>query len=278
MDLLIEKDTISVRLSKLASIRVESIVDTPPSLALDKRVVRGRSGVVLANSQFESKVITVKGRLRVDSLNDFEMLKEDLKGLLVDSKPFYITKMLPTNESFYGFELPGQTTDDLDFSSKQHDSWHYRWHVTVADDLDFTFRGRTTSYLLYDFEFVFVTAGLPYGETPPTDLTIRQGEIPYKGNANISQLEWPFAIELRAGITQTNVDLTINGRRFLYEHSVTIKSGDVMLIKGFETTLNGVNVNNRTNYEHFELVHGENSYQTTFNGLITILNFKEFYK
>ncbi|XJS09843.1 phage tail domain-containing protein [Aerococcaceae bacterium WGS1372] len=258
--------------------RVESIVDTPPSLVLDKRVVRGRSGVVLANSQFESKMITVNGRLKVDSLYDFELLKEDLKGLLVDSKPFYITKMLPTDEGLYHYELPGESTDDLDFSAKQHEAWPYRWYVTVADDLTFSFRGRTINYLLYDFEFVFVTAGLPYGETKERNLIIGQGEIPYKGNANISQLEWPFAIELRAGVTQTNVDLTINGRRFLYEHSATIKANDVLLIKGFETTLNGMNVNNRTSYEHFELVHGKNTYQTTFNGLITILNYKEFYK
>lgn len=277
MDLLVEKDGLEVRLSQLG-LRVDTIHDTPPNLALDKRIIRGRSGSVLVNSQFESKVITVTGRLRADSLYEFEHLKEDLKGLLVDSKPFNITKMLPDVEDLYDFELPGTNTFDLDLQKKTFISWHYRWKVTVSDDLQFSFRGRTTQYLLYDFEFTFVTAELPFGESESEDIIIRDGIIPYQGNANISQLEWPFVVELTAGVTQTNVALTINNRRFEYEHSVTLKTGDVMLIKGIETTLNGINVNNRTNYEHFELIYGNNTYETTFQGMIKILNFKQFYK
>lgn len=277
MDLLVEKESTSLKFSELG-LRVNSIYDTPPSLDIDYKTVRGRSGRILANSQFGSKLITVNGRLKTETLYDFELLKEELKGLLVDSRPFYITKMLPIDEELYHFQLPGESFYDIDLIDKQHKNWHYRWKVTIAEDLDFVFRGRSQTGLIYDFTLVFVTAELPFGETAEEDITIRDGLIPYKGNANITQFEWPFAIELTAGVTQTNIDLTINGRQFNYEHSANLRAGDMMLIKGYETTLNGVNVNNRTNYEHFELVNGINSFETTFRGLIKILNFKNFYK
>ncbi|MCK1211106.1 hypothetical protein MXZ81_05830 [Streptococcus uberis] len=107
MDLLVQKSDQSFKFSEIG-LRIIDIDDSSASLEVDSRTVKGRSGKIFAGSRFGTKKIKVSGRFTVPSIQLFMDKKDIVNGLLVDSEPFYITKMYPTNENIYDFELPGK--------------------------------------------------------------------------------------------------------------------------------------------------------------------------
>lgn len=199
---------------------------------------------------------------------------------LLDDEPFYITKMYPNNAEFYNFQIPGQTTGDLDLVGQGHTAWHYRWKVTASEPT-FSFVGNSGQGLKYDFSVVFTTAEMPYGETEAKDITLSGGNFAYAGTAKLSQLEVPFVVELTSTGGQSGFYLEIGKRRFEYTQSGNINSGEVFKITGIETTKGLVNVNAKTNYGYFVIESTPTktvAYKTNFNGSIKILNFMELYK
>lgn len=279
MDLLIEKNRTPTKLSALG-VSVRRIEDSSPILEADKRTVKGRSGVVYAGARYTSKQISIKARMYVPTIRAFELKKDELNGLLVDSEPFYITKMYPDNDELYGFELPGQSKRELDLLNVVHRKWHYRYLITIADKIEYSFLGKSNKGLLYDVAMAFETARLPFGETIPSDITVVNNQlIPYNGTADCSQLEHPWVLKLRSSGDQKVFFVEINNRRFTYQHSANLSAGDVIEIHGVETRLNRINVNGRTNYMHFILKgNSTNRITTDFKGTMQIVNFVELYK
>lgn len=284
MDLLITKKDQEVRLSTLGFYNIV-IKESAPILSLDKRTVRGRNGTIYDGMTYNLKEITVSGRVSVPSIEAQMRLEDDIRGLLLDSEPFYITKLRPKNEVLYIFEVPGQRTGDLDLKGAEHVPWHYR-HKVTADNPVFSFIGKAGQELKYNFSVSFVTAEMPFGETIPKNLTISGGFIAYNGNATYSQLEYPFAIVLTATGGQTSFYLTIDGRRFEYSQVDDIGAGTVITITGNSTILKKrgsatVNVTSKTNYEYFELqpnLTHKVPYSTDFKGSIVIKDFREIYR
>lgn len=276
MDLKVDKNGNSTLLSDIG-LAIIDIVDSSPSYVATRRIVPGRSGVVYAGGRYDDKTIRVSGRLTVPTLRSFMDKKDEVYGLLIDSDPFYITKMYPESDDLYGFELPGVNSGDIDLLNIDHKEWHYRWKVINEKDIDFNFLGKSDQGLRYEFVITFVTAELPFGETIPTDKIV-SGVIDYKGTARLNQLEWPYSIELTATGSQSSFYLDIGGRRFTYEHSAALPTGSKITINGAETKLGIVNVNSRTNYEHFILNPGPNTVDTNFIGTIKLLNYVELYK
>lgn len=280
MDLLIQKTDQSVKLSDIG-LRVIDLKDSSATLELDSRTVKGRNGNILASARYATKTVKVSGRITVASIQAFMTKKDDVNGLLVDSEPFYITKMYPTKEKLYEFELPGVKTGDLDLLNQAHTAWHYRWKVIVSDEPSWSFIGKSAEGLKYDFSVTFETVELPFGETVPKDIAISNGSFPYKGTAPFSQLELPWTVELTSVGGQSSFYLEIDGRRWTYQHSAPLNNGDKIVISGIATTLNRINVTARTNYEYFVLkpkINKTISFKTDFQGSIKILNFQELYK
>ena len=277
MDLKVEKNGKTTLLSEIGLV-VMNIDDSSPSYVAERRVVPGRSGVVNANGRYAEKTISVSGRFAVPTLKDFMYKKDELYGLLLDSEPFYITKMYPESDDVYQYELPGKQTGDIDLLSIPHLEWHYRWKVLNEQDINIVFIGKSSQGLKYDFKVEFVTAELPFGETIPKNVSVSNAGIDYKGTANLNQLEWPYLIELTTTESQSNFYLEINDRSFTYQHSAPLEVGAKLTIGGAETKLGLVNVNNRTNYEHFILKPGMNRIKTDFVGTIKLLNYVELYK
>ncbi|HEN0438766.1 TPA: phage tail family protein [Streptococcus agalactiae] len=280
MDLLVQKSDQSFKLSEIG-LRIIDIDDSSSSLEVDSRTVKGRSGKIFASAKYGIKKIKVHGRLTVLSIKDFMAKKDDVNGLLVDSEPFYITKMYPTNEKLYDFELPGIKTGDLDLLNQDHTAWRYRWKVFVSSEPEYSFVGKSSQGLKYNFTMTFETAELPFGETMAQNIAIANGTINYSGTAPFSQLEYPWSVELTATGGQSSFYLEIDGRRWTYQHSAPLKNGDVVVITGISTTLNKINVTARTNHEYFVLKRKINKtilYSTNFQGSIKFLNFKELYK
>ena len=280
MDLLIEKAEASTRLSYLGFYNID-IEDGSPSSEVGRRTVKGRSGYILDGVTFVQKTIKVTGRLVVAGQRAFMEKRDELNGWFMDDEAFYIAKMVPSSERLYDFELPGRKTGELDLKGIAHEPWKYRYKVVCDGAIDFSFLGRSSQGLKYNVSFQFVTAELPYGETRPKDIAVSSGTIAYSGTAPLSQLEWPFKVELTSNGGQSSFFLEIGGRRFTYNYGVALQAGDKLMLSGVETTLKNVNVNNRTNYEYFVLRPTPTKkipYTTNFSGSIRLLNFVELYK
>lgn len=279
IDLLITKKRTKLKLSELGVV-VTDVIDHSPSLSTDIRSVKGRNGGIFNGATHTSKTIDVEGHYTVGSITESDKLKDELNGLLADSRPFFITKMLPEDEELYAFEIPGETTGDIDLLNAPHVENHYRWKVLLISDFKEHFRGATAGGLTFDFSVSFKTVEMPYGETVPKDLTI-SGSIPYNGTAVNSQLDYPWTLELKANTTQSGTfEVTIGGKTYRHESQTPINSGDVFEISGIATYLNHSNVTHRTNYEYFELdpINGNRiPFSTTFIGQAIIKQFKELY-
>lgn len=280
MDLLVQKSDQSFTFSEIG-LRIIDIDDSSSSLEVDSRTVKGRSGKIFAGSRFGTKKIKVSGRFTVPSIQLFMDKKDIVNGLLVDSEPFYITKMYPTNENIYDFELPGIKSGDLDLLNQAHTAWKYRWKVHISNEPDYNFVGKTSQGLKYNFTMTFETAELPFGETIPKTVSSVGGNLSYAGTAPFSQLEYPWTVELTSSGGQSSFYLEVDGRRWTYQHSAPLNSGDVIVMSGISTTLNKVNVTARTNHEYFILkpkITKSIKVNTDFLGTIKFLNFMELYK
>lgn len=276
IDLLITKEDEEFELSDLG-LNVKDIEESSPSLDIGYRTVTNRSGRTRSSSRYGVKTIRVVGDFYTDSLFNYEKLKDEINGKLVTKKPYYITKMLPVNETLYEFELPGESTDDIDFLNAEHKLYHYGYKVVMIDNFS-NFRGRSNRGLLFEFEMKFETDGLPFGETEAKEIRV-ENEIVYSGTAESSQLEHPWYVRLTANQNQQgDFYFTIGNRTFNHTSLTPIEVGDVFELRGVETRLNSSNINEYTNYEHFVLEQGINKIETNFLGDIEIVNFKEFYK
>lgn len=279
MDLLIERGEYKKRLSEYGLYAL-IVSETSPTISLSQREVSGRNGFIYDGATLTQKIVKISGRICCSDTKEFLKKKDELNGLLFTVEPFYITKMYPVTDDFYHFELPGTVSGELDFVNIEHKPWHYRYKVVVNEGLEFSFLGKSQAGLKYDCTFSFVTAELPFGETHEKNVSLSHGSFSYQGTAPVSQLELPFAVELISNGGQTSFYLEINNRRFTYEHAVVDKKGDRYLISGIGTTLNDVDVTNRTNYEYFVVDKNKDNlvfYQTNFEGSIQLVHFKEFF-
>lgn len=285
MDLLIEKDGRIRKLSELGLYNI-AVDDSSPAVDISTRTVKGRNGRIFDGLTYTEKIIEVKARLTVPTMEAFFDKKDELNRYVLGDDGFYITKMHPVQDDLYGFELPGAKTGELNLGTIPHIAWKYRYKVVNNGSIEYEFIGKSSAGLKYNVSFGFVTSELPYGETVSENITLSTNTFDYAGTATLSQLEVPFIVELTANAQQTNFFLEIDERRFTYNHVQTpIQSGDKLRLTGIETRLFtgsiSDNVNNRTNFEYFVIKPKANKkipWATNFKGTIKIIGFKELYK
>ena len=279
MDALITKGGVETKLSSIGLL-VTDFQDSSPSITTNKREITNRSGYVFSGAVHKEKRIAVSGTFVVPNAYALEEKKDQINGLISNDEPFYITKLVPTT-GLYNFELPGQKTSDLDLLTIPHQAYKYRYKIIVENEISYTFIGFSAAGLRMNFSFEGRTAGLPFGETIPKSVIVSTA-IDYAGTAKCSQLEWPWILKLTTEQSQAgSFSLKVGDRTFIYQTQTALKTGDVLLLKGIETTLNGLNVNDKTNYEHFILEPTSTNkigVQTNFKGTIQLLNFVELYK
>ena len=104
MDALILKDGVETRLSSIGLL-VTDFKDSSPSVVANRREVANRSGYIFNGAVHKSKQISVTGTFIVPSAYALEEKKDEINGLISNDEPFYITKMIPTQE-VYAYELP----------------------------------------------------------------------------------------------------------------------------------------------------------------------------
>lgn len=281
IDLLITKDNNEVTLSS-QWVTVQDVDYSSASLDVNRRVVKGRSGYIHAGTRYDNKVIKAAGKIKVKDIMEYHQVKDHLNGLLVDETPYYVTPLMPSRESLYDFELPGENEGDVKFNDEHKFSIGYRFKVVCENGLDIAFLGKTNAGLLFNFSLEFITAELPFGETIPRNFDITSKQFLYKGTAKNSQLEYPWQLKLTSNANQSGkFTINLDGKVFQYDSNIQITPGDTFLIEATGTLKNGVNVSEYTNYEYLELrpLNGEmNSLLTEFKGKIEILDYIELYK
>lgn len=279
MDALITKDGVETKLSSIGLL-VTDFQDSSPSVTASKKEITNRSGYVFSGAVHKEKRISVSGTFIVPSAYDLEEKKDQINGLISNDEPFYITKLLPT-AGLYDFELPGQKTSDLNLLSIPHQAYKYRYKIIVENEISYSFVGFSAAGLRMKFSFEGRTAELPFGETIPKTVSVTTS-IDYSGTAKCSQLEWPWSMKLTSNAAQSgDISIKVGDRTFIYHAVTPLASGDILLLKGIETTLNALNVNDKTNYEHFILKPNASkkiALTTNFKGTIQLLNFVELYK
>lgn len=284
MDLYIKKDGQSKTLSSLGLYNI-TVEDSSPTVESSRRTVRGRNGYIFDGLTYSEKTITVTARLKVNTIADFLLFKDKLNAWVLGDDSFYIELLYDSEPALYDFELPGQKTGELK-PPRSYGSFDRLWNVISHGEIEYEFIGNSSAGLKYNLSFSFVTAGLPFAESSPTNLNLTTNNFSYVGTAPLSQLEVPFVVELTANADNTDFFLEIDGRRFTYRHVETpIRSGQKLLLRGIETVLvdgnREINVNNRTNFEYFVIrpkFDNRVTWFTSFKGTIRILGFKNLYK
>lgn len=278
MDLEINQNGTISTLSQFGVYNIE-IQESSPELEIETRDVKGRSGLIFDRATFKKKIIEVRGRLKVPSLNAFYEKRDYLNGFLISELPYHITKMLPEDEELYDYELPGATEGDFSSRKKKHVPWKYYHEVLLSKEISFSFKGRFSGGLLYDLSLTFETVNLPYGKSKERNVSVSGGSIEYNGTALLSQLEVPFKFEFISDGNQNNFYFELNARRFQFNQATNLERNDKVVVSGHEVTLNGVNANEKTNYQYFELLpFGRNAYKTDFIGKIRIIGMLDLYK
>lgn len=281
IDLIITKNNEDITLSDLG-IFVQDVEYGSVQMEPNRRVVKGRSGVLHAGGRYASKPIWATGKIYASSLFKYQNLIDHVNGILIDTEPYYITQLLPTEDSLYDYENPGDSNGELDLLNIPHSKYDYRFKVISETGMETTFLGKSDAGLLFSFSIDFITAELPFGETVPKNIELTSNTFKYNGTAPNSQLEYPWELRLTADKTQPgNFIVELDGRLFEYDSDAEIKAGDVFKLKGIETLKNEENVTHYTNYEYFVLtptLNGLNTLETNFEGTIKIINYVELYK
>lgn len=161
MDILITKDGVDTTLSSIG-ILVKDFQTSSPSVVSSKREVRNRNGYIFSGAVHKEKIIIVSGTFSVPTIYQMEEKKDELNGLVSNDEPFYITQMLPTQE-MYRYELPGQTSSDLQLLAIPHEAYKYRYYVISDSEVVYDFIGKTAEGLRTRFSFQVSTAELPLG-------------------------------------------------------------------------------------------------------------------
>ncbi|MGO3608287.1 MAG: phage tail domain-containing protein [Enterococcus sp.] len=282
MDLYIEKENQTVRMSSLG-ILVQDIKVSNATLELNRKKINGKNGNLFFGASHTEKKITVIGKYHVQNLLQDELMKDQLNGFFADTKPYYITKMY-NNDNLYDYERPGESSGfDLIQADKQR-KYRYRYNVLLEGEIDYSFQGFSDAGLLYEVTFTFTTADIPFGVTVPENIDLTgKDRILYQGTAPCSQLEWPFSLKIELTQSYTgSCSFTIGKRTILYsDSSRTLNAGDILMFNGVSTTLNEVNVNDKTNYNYFVLepdLRGYIDYSYNVPSKATLLNLVEFYR
>lgn len=284
MDLYIEKDDLKTRMSSLG-VLVQDIKVSNAAVESNRKRINGKNGNLFMGATLTEKKISVVGKYYVSNELQDELMKDRLNGVFADTEPYFITRMYNTG-TLYDFERPGQKSGLDLFKSESQRKYHYRYKVLLDGEIDYSFMGYSSRGLLYEVSFTFVTVDIPFGVTIPKtlELPVKSGFIEYKGTAPCSQLEWPWSLQIKVNQPQGNTfSFTLGERRFVYKSSDRlISSGDEFSLEGTSFTLNGLNVNDKTNLEYFVLSPTERGfipYSTTLtNSSIKLINKVDFYR
>lgn len=174
MDLLVEKLDGSRYYLSQYKVLITDFEESAPSVTRNSMKLDQRNGNIDFGGWHTDKTINITGYYRADDIDEEETLREKLYAMLSDPNGYYITQLKTTPN--VTMERPGETSGGYYDKLSNYPS-HKRFLVyTEAPEMELV--GNVNGTLLYKLTAEFKTMKLPYGETPPNDITI---DSPYKG-------------------------------------------------------------------------------------------------
>ena len=178
MDLLIEKLDGSRYYLSQYKVLITDFEESAPSVTRNSKQLDQRNGNIDFGGWHTDKTINITGYYRADDIDEEETLREKLYALLSDPNGYYITQLKTTPS--VAMERPGETSGDYYDKLSNYPS-HKRFLVyTEAPEMELV--GNVNGTLLYKLTAEFKTMKLPYGESVPRDLDIKQNTPQYSKN------------------------------------------------------------------------------------------------
>lgn len=275
MDLLITQ--LNGKQTKLSSLGVQvfDFEESAPSITRTSKSFDGRNGSLDYGGRHADKKIKVSVMYVAQKISGDDSVQQSVNALLSQIDPYYITK-LTSDDEMYGYERPGQTTGELNYSKGTETTKRFKVYRTDTNAPEF--KGKIGGKLVSTWELEFETVELPYGESKPRNATISSGtSIKYNGTAACSQLEQPFYFVVTAKAANANgFKLTVDGQ--VLEINSPVVAGDVFTLSGMNNLRGNQNINDKTNAGYFVLKpNAANKLTCSINADIQIKNLVDLY-
>lgn len=251
MDLLIDKGNNHLIFASEVNLLVTDVEVGNAILEQNTQTIKGSSRSVDNGATHQTKSIVIKAYGFSKNEYDFAIQRDRIYSIFSDRKPFYVTEVYSLEEQ--KFERPGQSEGfsiiDL---TKGGFAYRQRYKVRLDGDVSYNFEGKNQGGLIASVEIPLTTVELPYGESEPFNEVVKNSKVYYKGTTDCSQLESPFVLKATALRGGTDCNFTINDRTLNYKGAYN--TNDVFEFGGTYNDLNGVNINDKTNYNYFVFV------------------------
>ncbi|MBC1290636.1 phage tail domain-containing protein [Listeria booriae] len=280
MDLLIEKDGNEKRYASELKLFVKDIHVSNATLEQTLTNVKGRAGSIDRGATHGVKTVTLTGILKAASQLEYLHYRDLIYATFSDDEAFYVTEFY-NEKDMYEFELPGERQAfSLGNMGVPKFPYRQRYLVRLNNDIAIDFIGASADGLKADVTIELCTTELPFGETKPVNILVKNNRIRYRGSAKCSQLESPFTLKATALNNGTNASFTIGDRTLVF--TGTYKINDVFELNGVSNLQNSISINDKTNYQYFifkpsvqKFINVSCSKPNDFK--LEIINFKELF-
>lgn len=280
---------------------VKDIIVESPEVILRRRQVPGRPGAIDYGMDYGDKRIKVEFKFKHEHNIDYANLRDELYGFLLDEDSYFIQEKRSKDEWRYEFVDFGQAPIN-NYGLAGHNVSGYGWHVRLENAI-------TPEQVVKggEIELVFVTAGLPFGETTYTTMDLhRTGydeNLDVYGTADNIDYDYTkysfttstFTIWNAGNVTvqPESMYVVITVRGLSASSSFTIRnnstgdvftvtkalSSDTLVLNGIKPTVNGINVFRNTNKQAVSIKPGFNSFTLSGGTFSSVdIDFKYYYK
>ncbi|MHC5281163.1 phage tail domain-containing protein [Listeria kieliensis] len=278
MDIEITKENKVIYGSDL-NLFIKDLHPSAPSIESNLTSLRGRNGQINYGANHGKKTITLTAWLFSQDVEAHAYDRDRIYAVFSDLEPFYVSELF--EDGLYKFERPGESSGfDLFNRNEYKRLYRCRYLVRASAEPTIEFSGVHTGGVVSEVTAEFETVGLPYGESLPRNKEVMNNSIHYAGTTECNQLESPFTLQATALNDGTNANFTVNDRTLKF--TGMYKKGDVFEFKGVSNLQNGVNINNKTNYEFFILKPSESQFNPVFcnkaDFKLEVLGYKDLYR
>ncbi|MCE5003197.1 phage tail domain-containing protein [Staphylococcus pseudoxylosus] len=223
--------------------------------------IKGRDGVLVGPSTFGPFKLILRFYYKGHDLNDYNLMKEKMRGLLFRREPYYIVHSFMPGKK-YAVQCEGNAITDVGTKAGEFEvtfNVYKGFSESLRDTLDVNF---LTDY--WQFEGGLITdREISYKHTN------KRFEIWNGSYDKIDPLHHKLIIRIKAnapnGFKMTN---HMTGQTFIY--SGALKEYQILTINGVHPILDSERVGINTNWEWIELLPGFNNIEIEGNGLTKI--------
>jgi len=245
---------------------VKDIIVESPEVILRRRQVPGRPGAIDYGMDYGDKRIKVEFKFKHEHNIDYANLRDELYGFLLDEDSYFIQEKRSKDEWRYEFVDFGKAPIN-NYGLVGQNVSGYGWHVRLENAI-------TPEQVVKggEIELVFVTAGLPFGETTYTTMDLHR--TGYDENLGV------YGTADNIDFDYTKYSFTTSTFKIWNAGNVAVQP-ETMFLK---FTVHGLNsdsnftIRNKTTGQSFVLKRSASNVSLTINGLDVRLNLTNVFR